>query len=78
MTDIDIIYQDAHAITQHHSMLDPSRIPSSFLIKKNLSLARGFVKMLANWCSLSTYSMQQSPFVHDILENDVWSLYVEF
>ena len=29
-------------------MLDPCKIPGSFLIKKNLSLTRGLVKMLAS------------------------------
>ena len=48
-------------------MLDPSKMPSSFLMKNNLSLARGLVKMSSSWCSLSINSMQQSPF-------DIWSL----
>ena len=48
-------------------MLDPCKMPSSFLIKKNLSLASGLVKMSTSWCSLSINSMQQSPF-------ETWSL----
>ena len=53
--------------TKCYSMLDASNMPSSFLMKKNLSLARGLVKMSTIWCLLSMNSMKLSPL-------DTWSL----
>ena len=44
-----------------------SNTPNSLLSSKNLSLGRALVKISANWCKVSTYSIWQSPFW-------IWSL----